>query len=62
VALSALGVDPKLAARIKKDNSTPHPMGPPLNRQLSRETAIPSNWKPGDGATMPDIPAFLRRA
>ena len=25
-------VDPKLAARIKRDNATPHPMGPPLNR------------------------------
>jgi hypothetical protein len=25
-------VDPKLAARIKRDNSTPHPMGPPLSR------------------------------
>jgi hypothetical protein len=54
--------DPKLAARIKRDNSMPHPMGPPLNRQLSRETATASNWKPtGAGADMPDIPAFLRR-
>jgi len=25
-------VDPKLAARIKRDNATPHPMGSPLNR------------------------------
>src|SRR5262249_11259488 len=36
VALSAIALDtadPKLAARIKKDNSTPHPMGPPLNRE-----------------------------
>src|SRR5262245_13546359 len=61
IALDA--ADPKLAARIKKDNSTPHPMGSPLNRESSRETAIPSDWKAtGDGATMPDIPKFLRRA
>src|SRR5262245_37645634 len=66
MALSAIALDaadPKLAARIKKDNSTPHPMGSPLNRESSRETAIPSDWKAtGDGATMPDITKFLRRA
>jgi len=36
LALSAIPLesfDPKLAARIKKDNATPHPMGPPPNRQ-----------------------------
>jgi len=31
-ALMALPTDPKVAARIKKVNETPHPMGPPLNR------------------------------
>jgi hypothetical protein len=55
-------VDPKLSARIKQDNSTPHPMRPPLNRRLSQETAIASDWRPtGTGADMPDIPDFLRR-
>jgi hypothetical protein len=31
-AIPLASVDPKLAARIAKDNSTPNPMGPPLNR------------------------------
>src|SRR5262249_32491082 len=35
-ALASLAFDPKLAARIEKDNTTPHPMGPPLNRQPLR--------------------------
>jgi len=44
----------------KTDTSTP--LGPPLNRQLSRETAIASDWRlAGNGAEMPDIPDFLRR-
>jgi len=55
-------IDPRLAARVKRDNETPHPMGPPLNLRLSRETATPSDWKPtGDGADTLDIPDFLRR-
>ena len=37
-----------------------------LARKLPREKSVGgsgfSDWKPGDGATMPDIPAFLRRA
>jgi hypothetical protein len=62
LALCNLPLDPKLAARIARDNSTPHPMGPPLDRQLSRETALRSDWRPtGNGASMPDVPAFLRR-
>ena len=64
-ALAAIpleSVDPKLAARIKRDNETPHPMGPPLNRRLPQETAIASDWRPtGTGASVPDIPDFLRR-
>ena len=65
VTMSLDAVDPKLAARIKRDNETAHPMGPPLNRRPSRETAVYCDWKPSDkGATRiaPDIPAFLRRA
>jgi hypothetical protein len=32
MAIPLAEIDPKLAARIKRDNETPHPMGPPLNR------------------------------
>jgi hypothetical protein len=54
--------DPKLAARIKHDNETPHPMGPPLNRPLLTGDATPSDWRPiGNGAGVLDIPDFLRR-
>jgi hypothetical protein len=63
LALRNLPPDPQLAARIKRESSTPHPMGPPPNRQLSRETAIASDWRPtGNASDMPDIPDFLRRA
>jgi hypothetical protein len=62
MAIPLADVDPKLAARIKRDNSIPHPMGPPLNRQPSRETATASDWKPtGNGADAPGIPELLRR-
>ena len=61
-ALAAIPLDPKLSAQIKRANETPHPMGTPLNRQLSQETVIASDWRPtGNGADMPDIPDFLRR-
>jgi hypothetical protein len=42
LALAAIPLesfDPKLAARIKRENSLPHPMGPPPNRP----------WPPGGG-------------
>ena len=32
MAMPLEAVDPKLAARLKRDNGTPHPMGPPVNR------------------------------
>jgi VRR-NUC domain len=58
LALCNLPPDPQLAAHIKRESSTSHPIGPP-NRQLSRETAIASDWRPtGNGS---DIPDFLRR-
>jgi hypothetical protein len=63
MAIPLASVDPKLTARIKRDNATPHPAGPPLNRQPLPETAIASDWRPVVSATtdIPDIPAFLRR-
>jgi hypothetical protein len=65
VALMAMplqSVDPKLAARIRKDNTMPHPIGAPLNRQPSQGATV-SDWKPTRAGTdMPDIPEVLRRA
>ena len=62
LALVAMPINPRLAARIRRDNETPLPLGLPLNLQPSREVAIPSDWKPvGDGAGVPEIPDFLRR-
>jgi len=61
MAMPLESVDPKIAARIKRENSTPHPMGPLLNRQPSQGAT--SDWKPtsGDATAMPDLPDFLRR-
>ena len=54
-------VDPKMAARIKRDNEAPHPMGPPLNRPPLTGDAT-SDWRPtANGAGVSDIPDFLRR-
>jgi hypothetical protein len=56
------GTDPKLAARIKQGNSTPHPIGPPLNWPPLTSNAISSDWRPtGNGAGVTDIPDFLPR-
>jgi hypothetical protein len=61
-ALGSLSLDPALTKRIAKDNSTLHPMRSLLNRSLSRQEAVHSDWKPiGDGTAMPDTPAFLLR-
>jgi hypothetical protein len=62
MAMPLEAVGPKLAARIERDNETPHPMGPPLNRPRLTSDAISSDWRPtGNGAGVPDIPDFLRR-
>jgi len=62
MAMPLEAVDPKLAARTKRDNETPHPMGPPLNRPPLTNDATPSAWQlTGNGAGVPDIPDFLRR-
>jgi hypothetical protein len=56
-ALFSLPLDPDLAARIKRYNTTPQPMGPPLNRLLL--VTMPVVDFEGDPL---DIPEFLRRA
>jgi len=61
MAIPLAAVDPKMAARIKRDNEAPHPMGPPLNRPPLTGDAT-SDWRPtGNGAGVSDIPDFLRR-
>jgi hypothetical protein len=63
-ALMAMPLDPKVAARIKRDNETPHPMGPPLNRPVAlpvveiSPSIVPADFE-GDPLEVPD---FLRRA
>jgi hypothetical protein len=45
----------------ERARNSPHPMGPPFNRQVSREPAITSDWRPtSSGVGIPDIPDFLR--
>lgn len=59
-ALAALPLDPKFAARIKRENETPHPMGPPLNTSWPLAEGSARDWKPSPTATgCPDIPRFL---
>ncbi len=58
--VAAVNVEARELARINAANSARHPMGPALNRSLSREEAIRSDWKPS-GFTAPDIPTFLLR-
>ena len=67
LALAAIpleAADPKLAARIKRDNETPHPMGRPLNRPLLVTMPVveaPPIAPDSEGDPL-DIPEFLRRA
>jgi hypothetical protein len=63
MAMPLRAADPKLATRIRRDNETPHPMGPPLNRAWPVNTgdAVPSDWRASsDGADMPDRSDCLR--
>jgi hypothetical protein len=63
MAVPLAAVDPKLAARIERENETPHPMRPPLNRPPLTGDATSSDWRPaGNGAGVPNIPPFLQRA
>jgi len=71
LALYSLPLDANLAARIKRDNATPRPMGPPLNRPwpiglqdgevhlgTNSRTATADIAKTGDPGPTPD---FLQR-
>jgi hypothetical protein len=63
IALNALSLDAGTAARWAKDNATPHPMGPPLNRQpteVGSATAIKFKHH-GLWSDDLEIPDFLRR-
>jgi hypothetical protein len=63
MALSALPLDPAVAARIKRDNAMPHPMGAPASLEL-----LPAVDSPPIAPAEPferdplEIPRFLRRA
>jgi hypothetical protein len=63
-ALGSLPLDPKLAARIKRDNTTPHPMGPPPNRPVVHRATDGSKFtykRRGPWSDDLEIPDFLRR-
>src|SRR5262249_43642826 len=61
-ALCSLPLDPNLAARIKQCNTTPHPMGPPLNRPVAMPVVESPSIAPADFEGDPlEIPHFLRR-
>jgi hypothetical protein len=62
LALCSLPLDPDLAARIKRYNTTPHPLGPPLNRPVAMPVVESPSIAPADFEGDPlEIPDFLRR-
>jgi hypothetical protein len=69
MAIPLAAVEPKLAARIRRDNETPHPMGPPLNRPRPANTGdavlLGANHRITEARTDSgidtSIPHFLRR-
>jgi hypothetical protein len=62
MAIPLADVDPKLAARIARENTTPHPMGPPLNRSVMPVVESPSIVPADFNGDPLEIPDFLRRA
>ena len=62
IALSALPLEPASAARIKRDNATPHPMGAPASLQLLPVVDSPpiAPAEPFEGDPL-EMPQFLRR-
>jgi hypothetical protein len=69
MATPLASLDPKLAARLRRENSTPHPMGPPLNRPPAADTGdvvlLGANHRIAeaqvDSGINTSIPDFLRR-
>jgi hypothetical protein len=65
IALASLPVDSKTGARVKKDSTTPHPMGPPFS-QTDGEMLLGASSKIAETKTDSGIdtaiPDFLRRA
>lgn len=63
LALYSLPLDANRAARIRLDNETAHPMGPPLNRPVAMPVVESPSIAPADFEGDPlEIPDFLRRA
>jgi hypothetical protein len=63
LALCSIPLDPNLAARIKRYNTTPPPMGPPLNRPVAMPVVESPSIAPADFEGDPlEIPDFLRKA
>jgi len=62
MALAALPLDPAVAARIKRDNAMPHPMGAPLSLELLPVVDSPpiAPAEPFEGDPL-EVPQFLRR-
>jgi len=62
MALAALPLDPATAARVKRDNAMPHPMGAPLSLEVLPVVDSPpiAPAEPFEGDPL-EIPAFLRR-
>jgi hypothetical protein len=60
-ALMVLAVDPKAAARIARDNLTPHPMGSPLNLQPVPHLTVTHIAVGKTAGDLEPIPEFLRR-
>jgi hypothetical protein len=60
-ALCSLPLDQNRAARINRDNTTPHPMGPPLNRPVAMPVVESPSIAPADFDPL-EIPEFLRKA
>lgn len=65
MALAGLPLDSQVAARIRRDNATPHPMGAPASLRLlpvvDDAPSIVPDAEPFQGDPL-EIPDFLRRA
>jgi hypothetical protein len=62
MAMSLEAVDAKLAAKVRRDNSQPHPMRPPLNRGLDAHVGNFKITESKIAGHLGPIPDFLRRA